>query len=287
MRRLGWVMFGVTGVLAVGQGVLLLTSGEPFLSYDVFIDQGFPLLTIGALLGAAVGALIISRYPRNVIGWLFAAGQLGNAAGLLGKAAIFQLTATGRLAAIPDALLVASQLFGAFYTIAFLALIYLLAPEGRLPSARWRLAPLVPIAALLAEDVVILSIPLGVYQGTEPADLGGLSVAVLITSNVAMGVAVGLGAAAVWRRLRAATGERRQQLLWLAASGAALAVTYALLLTVQLTTGQAPWYCVLPLYLAYIFVSVSIGIAILRYRLYDIDVILSRAIVLATLGVFV
>ena len=287
MRRLGWVMFGVTGVLAVGQGVLLLTSGEPFLSYDVFIDQGFPLMTIGALLGAAVGALIISRYPRNVIGWLFAAGQLGNAAGLLGKAAIYQLTATGRVAAIPDAVLVASQLFGAFYTIAFLALIYLLAPEGRLPSARWRLAPLVPIAALLAEDVVILSIPLGVYQGTEPADLGGLSVAVLITSNVAMGVAVGLGAAAVWRRLRAATGERRQQLLWLAASGAALAVTYALLLTVQLTTGQAPWYCVLPLYLAYIFVSVSIGIAILRYRLYDIDVILSRAIVLATLGVFV
>ena len=49
MRRLGWVMFGVTGVLAVGQGVLLLTSGEPFLSYDVFIDQGFPLLTLSLI----------------------------------------------------------------------------------------------------------------------------------------------------------------------------------------------------------------------------------------------
>lgn len=287
MRWLGWLMFGATCVVTVAQGVLLLTSGVPFWSYDVLIDQGFPLLSIGAVLGAGVGALIIGRFPRNVVGWLFAAGQLGNAAGLLGKAALFHLTATGRTDAIPDALVVAAQLFSAFYTIAFLALIYLLAPDGRLPSPRWRLAPLVPIGALLAEDVVVLSIPPAVYLGEEQFDLGGPSIAVLIVSNVAMGIAIGLGAAAVWRRLRAATGERRQQLLWLAASGAALTATYTLLLVVQLTLGLAPWYCVLPLYLAYIFVSVSVGVAMLRYRLYDIDVILSRAIVLAALGVFV
>src|SRR6185437_6341506 len=49
----------------------------------------------------------------------------------------------------------------------------------------------------------------------------------------------------------------------------------------------APWYLIVPWYLSYIFVSISVGIAILRYRLYDIDIILSRAILLATLGVFV
>lgn len=285
--RIGWLMFVLTCVCVVGQGISLLTSGVPFFSYDVVIDQGFPLLSIGAVLGAAVGALIISRYPRNVIGWLFAAGQLGDAAGLLGKAVVFNLSTTGRTDAIPATLIVASQLFSAFYTVAFLALIYLLVPDGRLPSPRWRLAPLVPIGALLAEDVVVLSIPPAVYLGEEPADLGRLSVAVLITSNVAMGVAIVLGAVAVWGRLRGATGERRQQLVWLAASGAALTGAYALLLTVQLTLVSAPWYCVVPVYLAYIFVSVSMGVAMLRYRLYDIDVVLSRAIVLAALGVFV
>lgn len=287
VRRAGWFMFVLTCVCTVGQGVLLLTSGVSFFSYDVFIDQGFPLLSIGAVLGAAVGAMIISRYPRNVIGWLFAAGQLGDAVGLLGKAAVFHLSAIGRPEAIPAPLVVASQLFSAFYTVAFLALIYLLAPDGRLPSPRWRLAPLVPIGALLAEDVVVLSIPPAVYLGEEQVDVGWPSVLVLITSNVAMGVAIGLGAVAVRRRLRDATGERRQQLLWLAASGAALTGAYALLLIVQLTLVSAPWYCVVPMYLAYIFVSVSMGVAMLRYRLYDIDVVLSRAIVLASLGVFV
>jgi signal transduction histidine kinase len=287
MRRLGWLMFGATCVCAVAQGIALFGSGAPFWSYDVLIDQGFPLLAIGSVLGAAIGALIISRYPRNVIGWLFAAGQLGDAVGLACKAVVFSLTAAGRPDSIPRAVLFGSQLFGAFFTITFLSLIYLLAPEGRLLSPRWRYAVIVPIGALLAQIVVLLTFPPAVFLGEEPTEMSTLSVAVLITSTVAMGVAIGLGAMAVWRRLRLATGERRQQLLWVAASGAAMTVTYALLVGVQLTVGAAPWYSVLPIYLAYIFVSVSIGIAILRYRLYDIDLILSRAIVLATLGVFV
>ncbi|WP_395728808.1 hypothetical protein [Nakamurella sp.] len=287
MRRLGWIMFGATCLCVVAQGIALLGSGVSFWSYDVLVDQGFPLLAIGSVLGAAVGALIISRYPRNMVGWLFAAGQLGDAFGLACKAVVFTLITTGRPDAIPRGVLFGSQLFGAFFTVAFLALIYLLAPEGRLPSRRWRYAPLVPIGALLAQDVVLLTFPPAVFVGDEPAEMGPAAVAVLITSSVAMAVAIGLGAVAVWRRLQVATGERRQQLLWLAASGAALTATYALLVAVQLTVGAAPWYTVLPIYLAYIFVSVSIGIAILRYRLYDIDIILSRAIVLAVLGVFV
>jgi uncharacterized membrane protein YfcA len=83
VRRLGWLMFGATCVCAVLQGIVLLGSGVPFWSYDVLVDQGFPLLAVGSVLGAAVGALIISRYPRNVVGWLFAAGQLGDAVGLV------------------------------------------------------------------------------------------------------------------------------------------------------------------------------------------------------------
>ncbi len=285
MRRLGWIIFAATCACAVVEGVLLFTAGMPLWSYDVIVDLGFPLVTIGSMLGAAVGALIISRYPRNLIGWLFAAGQLGNQIGLTIGAAILHLSATGRQAATPDALIIGGQLFSAIWTLTFLALIYLLAPDGRVPSRRWRYAPLVPVGALLLDYVVVLAIP--PQELLRGAELSGVAVVAILLSYLIVGVAVGLGAAAIWRRLSIATGESRQQLLWLAASGVALAGTTVVALASQVLLSRAPWYIIVPWHLSYSFVAVSVGVAILRYRLFDIDVILSRTIVLATLGVFV
>jgi signal transduction histidine kinase len=287
MPRLGWLLFAATCACAVAQGLLVLTTDVPLWSYQVMVDEGFPLVTIGSVLGAAVGALIIGRYPRNPVGWLFAAGQLGNQVGQLASALIFHLSATGRRDAIPDALLVGAQLFNAVYTMTFLALIYLLAPDGRVPNRRWRFTPLVPIGALLLEYGVVLAIPPSDYLLGESAEFSWVTIAVALLGNAGIGVAIALGAAAVWSRLRSATGEARAQLLWLAASGAALTGGFLLALVSQFLLVTAPWYLIVPWYLSYIFVSISVGIAILRYRLYDIDIILSRAILLATLGVFV
>ena len=86
MRVLGWVMFAATCVLFALQGLFLAASTFPMTSYEVLVDQVFPLLGIGAMVGAGVGALIVSRYPRNLIGWLFLVGQLGNAIGLAAEA---------------------------------------------------------------------------------------------------------------------------------------------------------------------------------------------------------
>ena len=83
------------------------------------------------------------------------------------------------------------------------------------------------------------------------------------------------------------TGDLRQQLRWIAASAVALTTTYLLVVFAQPFVGRDAWFLVAAWYLAYIFVSVAVGVAILRYRLYDIDVILSRAIVLGVLAVFV
>jgi hypothetical protein len=76
-------------------------------------------------------------------------------------------------------------------------------------------------------------------------------------------------------------------LRWIAVSAAVLTVTFVLATGTQFFFAPAPWFTVVPWYLSYIFVSVAVGVAILKYRLYDIDVILSRAIVLAMLAVFV
>lgn len=287
MRRLGWLLFGATCACAVVQGVLLLSADIPLWSYQILVDEGFPLVPIGSVLGAAVGALIISRYPRNLIGWLFAAGQLGNEIGGMISAVILSLVAQGRQAAIPDALIVGGQLFSAIWTLTFLALIYLLAPDGRVASRRWRYTPLVPVGALLLQYGVVLVIPPRALLGGESAEIGWVTGAAALLSYLIILVAIGLGGAAIWRRLLSATGESRQQLLWLAASGAALTGASVIALVSQFLLVNTPWFLIVPWHLSYIFVSVSVGIAILRYRLFDIDVILSRAIVLAALGVFV
>ena len=86
MRVLGWLLFAATCVIFVLQGVFLAASNFPLTSYEVLVDQVFPLLGIGAIVGAGVGALIVSRYPRNLIGWLFLVGQLGSAIGLAAEA---------------------------------------------------------------------------------------------------------------------------------------------------------------------------------------------------------
>ena len=64
----------------------MAASNFPLTSYEVLVDQAFPLLGIGAIVGAGVGALIVSRYPRNLIGWLFLVGQLGSVIGLAAEA---------------------------------------------------------------------------------------------------------------------------------------------------------------------------------------------------------
>jgi len=287
MRRLGWLLFGATCACAVVQAVLLLSADIPLWSYEIVVDEGFPLVPIGSVLGAAVGAIIISRYPRNLIGWLFAAGQLGNEIGGMISAIIIRLVAQGRQAAIPDSLIVGGQLFSAIWTMTFLALIYLLAPDGRVPSRRWRYTPLIPVGALLLQYGVVLAVPPRVLLRGESVEIGWETAVAAVLSYLIVAVAVGIGAAAIWRRLLSATGESRQQLLWLAASGAALTATSVIALVSQLLLVNPPWLLIVPWHLSYIFVSISVGIAILRYRLFDIDVILSRTIVLATLGAFV
>jgi signal transduction histidine kinase len=101
-------------------------------------------------------------------------------------------------------------------------------------------------------------------------------------------LAIAAAALALVLRLRRSTGVQRQQMRWIMASGALLAVGLAVLLGYQLAGGPGePWYVDLPLFLGYTSLPVCTGIAILRYRLYDIDVIINRAVVLGLLTAFV
>ncbi|MET0965756.1 MAG: hypothetical protein ABWZ02_05130 [Nakamurella sp.] len=287
MRRLGWLLFALTCALSALQVALLAAADGSMWSYEIIVEQGFPVVTLGSIAGAAVGAVIVARYPRNVIGWLFCLGQLGNALGLAAGAYLFALD-TGAGGPLPaSAARYPAQIFNATYTMAFLALIFLLAPDGRLPSPRWRRAPLVPVAAVVLQAAVVIGIPSSDFEPGATPEYGWHTVLLILLADIALAVAIGLGAAALWIRLRRATGERRQQLRWLTAASAVLTITYIAVIPAQILLSPAPWWVILAWHLAYVFVSVAVGVAILRYRLYDIDVILSRTIALGVLAVFV
>ena len=139
MRVLGWSLFAATCVGFALQGLLLAASTFSMTSFEVLVDHVFPLLGIGAVVGAGVGALIVSRYPRNLVGWLFLIGQLGNVIGLAADA-FGMLVVQG----VVDSLLSGqiagylSQVFGTVFTVNVMSVIFMIAPDGRLLSRRWR-----------------------------------------------------------------------------------------------------------------------------------------------------
>ena len=287
MRSIGWVIFAVTCVLSAMQAALLIGANQDLTSYEVFVENAFPLATVGTIAGAAVGAIIVTRFPRNRIGWLFCIGQLGSAlSGVAGAYLFADRYGSVDAVAVP-AVRVIAQAFNAYFTMAFLALIFLLAPDGKLPSRRWRFAPVVPVLACGIQLGVFFALPANAFDPGVQLEFSVAYVVFALLGAFALAVAILLGAIAIWRRLRVAKGELRQQLRWIAASAVVLTTTYLLVVFAQPFLGQDAWFVVALWYLAYIFVSVAVGVSILKYRLYDIDVILSKAIVLGVLAVFV
>jgi signal transduction histidine kinase len=288
MRVLIWLAFAATVLLVALQGVLLAASSTPLMSYDVLVDQAFPLLGIGAVVGAGVGALIVSRYPHNVIGWMFLVSQLGQAVGLA-AAAFAAVVADGTVDA-PMAgriALYGNQFLDATFTVAIMAVIFMIVPDGRLLSRRWRAGVGLAILAVVLRIGAIAGQPSSSFVPGEPVRYTGVSLVLLITSFFALLAAVTLGGVALVLRLRRSAGQQRLQLRWISTAGAALAGIFVVFALDQLVGGPAVWLLTELTLLAYIFLPVAVGVAILRYRLYDIDVILSKAIVLGTLAVFV
>src|SRR4051794_9226707 len=223
--RHAWAVVVAVVALAVAQGFLLAAAGVPLWSAEA-VGNGFPGITLATVVGALVGAVILSRRPRHPIGWLFCLGQLGVAAGLAARAAGDAALAGGL--GFPEAGRTwewIGDLLGSVFALMLLAVLLLLAPDGRLPSPRWWPALLLPLAsyALLAVTLVALARP------SEVGLSGQVPHASLVDPLVAAsstGVFAGLvaGAAAVVVRLVRARGEARQQMRWIAVASIGLAV---------------------------------------------------------------
>ena len=270
--KAAWALVGVTVAGVAAQTALLVAAGVPLLSRQA-LDRTFPIIPLAVLVGAVVGALIVARHPRHRIGWLLCLGQAGAAVGLAA-----QTLGTAALPVLPPLVAAATwlgPLLGASYALTLLAALLLLAPDGRLGS-RPRRAVLVLLVASYGLRAVTLVL--------NPATPSGLGVA------ADLGTTLGLVAAAVALlvRLRRARGEERQQLRWIVVAAATLALTLALMVGVGVARGAlAPWPFQAAFYLGYLAVPVATGFAVLRYRLYDVDLVIGSAVRLAALAGFV
>jgi hypothetical protein len=227
----------------------------------------------GYTLVPLVGALIASRQPANPYGWLWSA--LGVCYGVLALGEGLR-----RLGALPGWL--AAVLIGAPFlaSLCVLVLILLLFPTGRLPGPRWRW---LARAAVLGSGAGLLVLPFGLnnVQGVRPAPwavgghAGRILAALLQSGITAMFVLVVLAAASLLVRFRRGGPVERQQLKWfILAALFASATVMADVLGVPL--GGPVWAVLDALSLA--LLPVAVGIAVLRYRLYEIDRIVSRTV---------
>lgn len=284
LPRLAWTLFVLTCLSVTVQVTTLVLSSDPVLS-TTHVSDAFPFVTLACVAGAGVGAVVVSRYPTHPIGWLLVGGMFGTALGLAtqgyGRAAL-----EGDLGSAPGAQVAVwiSRAFDATFAVAMLAVLFLLAPDGRLLSRRWRWA-----MGVIVLGIVLHLLRVAVTQpheldadGAVTSDKAVLIDSLTLSAAVVVFVGVLAGGVSLLVRLRRSVGVERHQLRWVAAAAAGLGVGLAAALVCGLL-GVPNWIALLPLMLAYLCVPLFTGVAILRFRLYEIDVIVSRAIVLTVL----
>ena len=249
------------------------------------------LFNVMPLAFSTLGALIASRHHKNPIGWIFCI--IGFNFALVSFADGYGVHT---LYAVPGSLPAGSFLawfsvwMGGPTSLIPFVLLFLLFPNGRLLSPRWRILAwlLVPIFVALLFQAIVTPGPLLQYPSVvNPFGidaLGRLAERVEGTATLLL-LASGLAAAlSMILRFRRSTGEERQQLKWFVSANALLAVVMA--------SGPIFWFGLIPgigplwpvvAFLAFISVPVASTIAIFRYRLYNIDVIINRTLVYGTL----
>jgi hypothetical protein len=250
-----------------------------------------PALTVFA----AVGALLAARRPRNPIGWLLLAVAVTIALGTVVHGLYDDTGSPPRDLGTRTLLWADDWLFYVWVT-PIGVLVPLLFPDGRLPSPRWRgfmKATLVVLAlAFLSDTLGQRTLDWGTDAKVPnpyhvPGVLGdalgfvsGIGAVVFILACAGALVSLGL-------RLRRSTGAERLQFKWFALAMALLIVGLVTSAAGEITTvgpvSDAGWW----LFISSLIVGLpdSIGVAVMRYRLYDIDLVINRALVYGTLTV--
>jgi hypothetical protein len=282
-RVVAWlvVVLYVVGMAAIFFLERRLGPSGGNLAEDLVLFGGFGMF-------AVVGALLVSRRPENPIGWIMCAASLVVTVAAGETYAAYVMTTSGR----PDGLAVLGVWVNSWYWFVFiaLALIYLplYFPDGRLPSRRW--LPVAGIAGIGVLTAVVLGMLPDVLTGQDvgyrienPIGIEGLAhVEDMPVVLGVLGLSLGIGCvgaiAAVVVRFRRSRGAERQQMKWFLFAAAPIVIFPVSDLLPGIVGNLAFGWTLFGL-------PAAIGIAVLRHRLYDIDLVINRTLVYVSLTV--
>lgn len=282
-----WLALAAFMAIAIVALVLVVENGES-------IADQVPFVVAFAMFGL-VGALILSRVPGNRIGALLLFGSFVTALGFLGGEVTTYLVRGGQTdGGFVVAMALLSNLGWLLGIFPMLVLLPQLFPNGRLPSPRWR-----PVAWLSLGLIMVF----GVSALTSSPTLTGSVDAVQVPNplyisatddlritdaaiTVGLFVALALAVVSLVIRFRRSHGPERQQIKWVA--GSLVFVIFSFLLSAIWDIFADRTFLIDTLIgaLAFLSIPVSIGVSVLQYRLYDLDVVVKKALIAGTLVVF-
>jgi signal transduction histidine kinase len=292
LARLAWGLLAVVVLLTIADLVLMTVNGARGWNGSFGITG---VSTAVPLTFAAMGALVASRQQGNAVGWIFLGAGLSWALGATAQQYAIRtvFVAPGSL---PGAVVAAWLGSWAFLPVLSLLGIFLplLFPNGRLPSRRWRFfARVIAVVAVLA--IVIDAVPPANLTIDSSGELQNASLLATGPNDPLAGIAgflqliLAAGALAaigsMILRYRRASAETRHQLKWFLFSGAALVA--AVITTTFTSNGSGSSFGAAFFVVAALGLPVATGIAILKYRLYDIDVVISRTLVYGSLAALI
>jgi hypothetical protein len=282
---LAWSLCALS-IALTGFALFLVVLGRS--SPNAYVFEWLPGNAI--VIDTIVGAIIASRRPENPVGWLVCLSSVVVSTSTFASQYAIQalLVWPGSLPAGEAAAWVAAWLLPLMigFQIAYLSLF----PTGRLPNQRWRTLAWLTLAFVLL-GAFLAAFASDAYMGAlgpirNPLAIEGFDgayKAVLYVGAPALHVAVAL---LLFVRLRRSVGVERQQLKWFAYAVAALALGIVLNIVSQVV--DIVWFtrvATVFFTLATTGIPISIGIAILKYRLYDIDLLINRTLVYGSLSV--
>jgi hypothetical protein len=294
-----WSLFGLSTALLLAGMVLTIVdpqsggpanpnSAGPALD-DMVVGGAVAFAVFEAvifLLLAGTGAIVAARRPRNPIGWLFGVAALCLAVLMLSDA-LYWHAAFGDRGPHPTAEVALWFENWAWIPalVALFSLVPLLFPTGVPPSPRWRY---VGWAAVTTGSVTLVATAFspGPLQNTEwvtnPVGVGGLGLRTLSEAAFVLWLASALAAvASLVVRFRRSRGVERQQLKWVTAAGCLLLASFPVSALLDAEVSEsAGWACLL---FALLGLAVAVSVALLRFRLYDLDVVINRTLVYGAL----
>ena len=295
--RLAWFLCGLSVVMAAVTLAFSYLNRFTVAPLDYGTRGGAAVAVVALLLFPIVGALIASRQPGNSVGWLCLSAGLGMAVQSLAReyAGYSLETAPGSLPGGVALTWLANWMWPATFGLSAIFLV-LLFPDGHLPDRAARVVAWFGAGGIVSVCLTLAFAP-GRMENARIANPFALESAGRLLEFLSLGIfllplAFVGSAVSMVRRFRRSRGLERQQLKWFASGAALVATVFALQIVLSIATGAIEDFRNTPFELrllqdvvtaSFAAIPIASGIAILRYRLYDIDRIINRTLVYATL----